>query len=79
MFKYHNIDEVIKKGGGRFRVTALIQKRLKGLAAGDKKTIEIPKDKKLSMFEIVFEEIMQNKIELELADEKEEEDEQQSK
>ena len=52
--------ELIKKFGGRFKLTALIQKRLKELVHGSRPLIENTKGK--SLLEIVVQEICENKI-----------------
>lgn len=52
--------ELIKKVGGRFKLTALIQKRLEEMAQGSRPLIEDTAGK--SQLEIVIEEIMQDKI-----------------
>ena len=51
---------LIKKFGGRFKLTALIQKRLKELVHGSRPLIEDTKGK--SLLEIVVQEIIENKI-----------------
>ena len=53
-------DAIIKKVGGRFRLTALVQKRLGELLRGSRPLIEDTKGK--TMLEIVVQEIMQDKI-----------------
>jgi DNA-directed RNA polymerase subunit omega len=53
-------DAIIKKVGGRFRLTALIQKRLGELLRGARPLIEDTEGK--TMLEIVVQEIMQDKI-----------------
>ncbi len=65
-------DEIVKKIGGRFRLTALIQKRLGELLQGSRPLIEDTQGK--TMLEIVVQEILQDKITVEgapLADEPE--------
>lgn len=52
--------ELVKKVGGRFKLTALIQKRLLELMQGSRPLIEDTKGK--SQLEVVIEEIMQDKI-----------------
>jgi len=53
-------DEIVKKVGGRFRLTALIQKRRVELMRGGRALI----DRKPGMtdMEVVIEEILQDKI-----------------
>ena len=48
------------KVGGRFKLTALIQRRLKELMEGSRPLIEDAKDK--TQLEIVIQEILQDKI-----------------
>lgn len=52
--------EIINKVGGKFKLTALIQKRLGELMAGARPLIEDAKGK--TQLEIVIAEILQNKI-----------------
>jgi len=52
-------EEIVKKVGGRFRLSTLIQKRLVALNAGSRALVESDTDNKM---EIVIEEIMQDKI-----------------
>ena len=52
--------DIINKVGGKFKLTALIQKRLSELLQGGRPLIEDTKDK--TQLEIVIEEIMQDKI-----------------
>ena len=52
-------DEIIKKVGGRFRMTALIQRRLKELIEGARPLVE---SQGRTLLEIVVQEIMQDKI-----------------
>ena len=54
--------EIIDKVGGRFKLTALIQRRLEELMQGSRPLIEDTKGK--TQMEIVVEEIMQDKIEI---------------
>jgi DNA-directed RNA polymerase subunit omega len=54
-----NSDEIVNKFGGRFKLTALIQRRLGELIDGARPLIE--RDGR-SDLEVVIEEIMQNKI-----------------
>lgn len=53
-------DRIIKKVGGRFRLTALVQKRLGELLQGARPLIEDTENK--TMLEIVIQEILQDKI-----------------
>ena len=52
--------EVVKKLGGRFKLTALIQKRLGELLQGARPLIENTEGK--TQLEIVIQEILQDKI-----------------
>lgn len=53
-------DEVIKKVGGRFKLTALVQRRLGELMQGARPLIENVEGK--TTLEIVIQEILQDKI-----------------
>ena len=53
-------EEIINKVGGRFKLTALIQKRLGELLQGARPLIEDAADR--TMLEIVIQEILQDKI-----------------
>ena len=52
-------DEIVKKVGGRFRLTALIQRRLGELIDGARPLVE---RNGMSDLEVVVQEIMQDKI-----------------
>ena len=52
-------EEIIKKVGGRFKLSTLIQKRLVQLNAGARPLIDTKSDNKM---QIVIDEIMQDKI-----------------
>ncbi len=67
MFKEHNIDEIIEKCNGKFKATVLIQKRLKGLSAGDHKT-HLAQNRDYTLLETVLEEILEDNIKIEFAD-----------
>ncbi len=56
-------DEIIKKVGGKYKLTALIQRRLGELMEGARPLIEDAEGK--TQMEIVIEEIMQDKIAIE--------------
>jgi len=58
--------DLIDKVGGRFKLTALIQKRLNELVQGARPLIEDPEGK--TMLEIVIQEILQDKITMETKD-----------
>lgn len=55
-------DEIVRKVGGRFRLTALIQKRIAELVDGARPLVE---RNGMSDLEVVIEEIMQDKISIE--------------
>ncbi|PQO29605.1 DNA-directed RNA polymerase subunit omega [Bremerella cremea] len=57
---------IIKKVGGRFKLSTLIQKRLVALNAGSRPLVEMQSDNKM---EIVLEEIKQDKIFLDTSNE----------
>jgi DNA-directed RNA polymerase subunit omega len=52
--------EIIEKVGGRFKLTALVQKRLNELLAGSRPLIEGTEG--MTRLEIVVQEILQDKI-----------------
>ncbi|MHC4259987.1 MAG: DNA-directed RNA polymerase subunit omega [Planctomycetota bacterium] len=52
--------EIVKKMGGRFKLTALVQKRLQELMEGARPLIEDTEGK--TQLEIVVQEILQDKI-----------------
>jgi len=58
--------DLINKVGGRFKLTALIQKRLDELVQGARPLIEDTEGK--TMLEIVIQEILQDKIAIEAPD-----------
>ncbi len=53
-------EEIVNKVGGRFKLTALVQRRLKELLQGARPLIEDVQGK--TMLEIVIQEILQDKI-----------------
>jgi DNA-directed RNA polymerase subunit omega len=55
-------QELINKVGGRFRLTALVQRRLVEIMQGSRPLIKDVED--MTMLEIVIEEILQDKITL---------------
>ena len=59
-------ETIIRKVGGRFRLSTLIQKRLVALNGGSRALVEIDSDDK---FEIAIEEILQDKIYLDTSKE----------
>jgi DNA-directed RNA polymerase subunit K/omega len=56
-------DRIVKKVGGRFKLAALIQKRMGELLQGGRPLIEDTEGK--TMLEIVVQEILQDKITVE--------------
>ena len=60
-------EELNKKVGGRFRLSSLIQKRLVALNRGGTSFVDAPKNK--NKLEIVIQEIMEDKIFLNMDDE----------
>jgi len=52
-------EEIVKKVGGRFKLSALIQKRLVALNAGARPLVDIDAEEKL---EVVVQEVLQDKI-----------------
>ncbi|NQT01621.1 MAG: DNA-directed RNA polymerase subunit omega [Planctomycetes bacterium] len=53
-------EKIVNKVGGRFKLTALVQKRLSELLQGSRPLIEDSEGK--TMLEIVVQEILQDKI-----------------
>jgi len=53
-------EEIVNKVGGRFKLTALVQRRLSELLQGSRPLIEGSEGK--TMLEIVVQEILQDKI-----------------
>ena len=58
-------DEIVNKVGGRFKLTALIQKRMIELMEGARPLIEI--EDEMTDLEIVVQEILQDKIAIDYA------------
>ena len=52
-------ETIIEKAGGRFKLSALIQKRMVQLAAGSRPLVELDTNDKM---QIVLQEILQDKI-----------------
>ena len=52
-------EQIVNKVGGRFKLSALIQKRLVALNSGSRPLVELDTDDKM---EIVVQEILQDKI-----------------
>lgn len=57
-------EVIVNKVGGRFKLSTLIQKRLVALNAGARPLVEVSSDNKM---QIVLQEIMQNKIFLDIS------------
>ena len=53
-------EEIVKKVGGKFKLTALIQKRLVELLQGARPLIE--REKGMTNIEVVIQEILEDKI-----------------
>ena len=64
-------DDIIEKMGGRFRLTALIQRRLVELMQGARPMVET---RGLTDMEVVVKEIMEGKIEPQILEERDEEE-----
>lgn len=60
-------DEIVNKVGGRFRLTSLIQKRRVELMRGARALVE--RRPGMTDMEVVIEEILQDKITYEMAEE----------
>jgi DNA-directed RNA polymerase subunit omega len=63
-------DELIKKIGGKFKLTALIQRRWLQLLQGERPLVRDIEG--LTDMEIIIREILEGKIEMELLEEREE-------
>jgi len=59
-------DEIVKKVGGRFKLTALIQKRMRELMDGARPLVE--RTPGMTDLELVIQEILQDKITIDFAD-----------
>ncbi len=59
--KPYDLQELSKYAGGDFRLTVLVQKRMKELNSGAKRLVEIDSN---DLMEIVYHEILENKIKL---------------
>jgi len=57
-------EEIVNKVGGRFRLTALIQRRLVELVQGSRPLVErnVPNRRPLTDMEVVIQEILEDKI-----------------
>jgi DNA-directed RNA polymerase subunit omega len=58
-------DEIVKKVGGRFKLTSLIQKRILELMEGSRPLVE--RTEGMTDFELVVQEILQDKIAIDYA------------
>jgi len=56
-----HMKEVVEKAGGPFKVTSLLQKRIKALNQGAQKLVDIPSK---DLFDIAFPELYEGKIEM---------------
>ena len=61
-------EEIYNKVGGRFKLVALIQKRMNEIMQGGRPLIE--ETEGLTMMEVVIQEILQDKITLEVGPDK---------
>jgi DNA-directed RNA polymerase subunit omega len=52
-------EEIVRKVGGRFKLSTLIQKRLVALNSGARPLVEVKSDNKI---QVVIQEILQDKI-----------------
>jgi DNA-directed RNA polymerase subunit omega len=59
-------EQIVKKVGGRFKLSTLIQKRLVQLNAGSRPLVDMNSDDKM---EIVLQEVLQDKIFLDTTNE----------
>jgi len=57
-------EEIVNKVGGRFKLTALIQRRLVELVQGSRPLVErnVPNRRPLTDMEVVIQEILEDKI-----------------
>ena len=57
-------EDIVNKVGGRFKLTALIQRRLVELVQGSRPLVErnVPNRKPLTDMEVVIQEILEDKI-----------------
>ena len=68
-------EELLNKVGGKFKLTALIQRRWLQLLNGERPLVPTEMDSRpLTDMEIIIQEILDGKIEMELADVVDEED-----
>ena len=66
MYRELKEEEIIKKVGGRFKLSTLLQKRLVQLNAGSQALVDIHSSENM---EIALQEVMQGKIFLDMSDE----------
>ena len=57
----HNLSKAIKMAGGKFKLTAVIEKRMKSLLLGSQKLVDITSR---GTFETAFAELLEGKIEM---------------
>ena len=62
-------DELVKMVGGKFRLTALIQKRIVDLNRGSPPLVEFEDNEEPTLRDIVIKEILEGKIELAVREE----------
>jgi DNA-directed RNA polymerase subunit omega len=62
-------EEIVNKVGGRFRLTALIQRRMVELLQGQRPMVDrvTPDGRTLTDMEVVIQEILEDKIEIDYA------------
>ena len=58
-------DEIVNKVGGRFKLTALIQKRMLELMDGARPLVE--RDDRMTDLEVVIQEVLQDKLTIDYA------------
>ena len=61
----YSSDDLVKKIGGKFRLVTLVQRRIRELQRGSRPLVDLKSD---DLKEIVFHEIMEDKIDIELYD-----------
>lgn len=60
-----HFSEVVKRFGGPFKVTSIIQKRVKALNQGAQKLVDL---KTKNLFDLAFAELLEGKLELDVPD-----------
>ena len=66
MYEHLKEEEIVRKVGGRFKLSTLIQKRLVQINQGSRPMVDAHTDDKM---EIVLQEILQDRIYLDTSDE----------